>query len=271
MALIKCPECGREISDKAVSCPNCGCPINIQEIKNTNDIPQCPNLDKVKNRFNKKIILIIIIVLVILVCGILFYNFYFIKPQIIEKQNNNTYEKAIDFLESGKYEEGEELLQTIVGYEDVDIILEQIKWESFAYEAINCVKEYLKNPDSFQLYEIIFYSPKDENGETITDTNLMRPIILMHYGAQNGFGGNTTGYAICNYEWINEAYTFVGSCKSLNEEDYSQNDKNDADDLIVCKVINIFRNDYDTIGNVDLARMKTVLKNDAYTINKIIE
>lgn len=28
MALIKCPECGREISDKAVSCPGCGCPAS---------------------------------------------------------------------------------------------------------------------------------------------------------------------------------------------------------------------------------------------------
>lgn len=27
MALIKCPECGKEISDKAPACPNCGCPI----------------------------------------------------------------------------------------------------------------------------------------------------------------------------------------------------------------------------------------------------
>ena len=27
MALIKCPECGKEISDKATACPNCGCPI----------------------------------------------------------------------------------------------------------------------------------------------------------------------------------------------------------------------------------------------------
>lgn len=25
--LIKCSECGKEISDKAVSCPNCGCPL----------------------------------------------------------------------------------------------------------------------------------------------------------------------------------------------------------------------------------------------------
>lgn len=29
MALIQCPECGKEISDKATSCPNCGNPINI--------------------------------------------------------------------------------------------------------------------------------------------------------------------------------------------------------------------------------------------------
>lgn len=28
MALITCPECGREVSDKATSCPNCGSPIN---------------------------------------------------------------------------------------------------------------------------------------------------------------------------------------------------------------------------------------------------
>lgn len=28
MALIKCSECGKEISDKAPNCPNCGNPIN---------------------------------------------------------------------------------------------------------------------------------------------------------------------------------------------------------------------------------------------------
>lgn len=27
MALIKCPECGKEVSDKAKTCPNCGCPL----------------------------------------------------------------------------------------------------------------------------------------------------------------------------------------------------------------------------------------------------
>lgn len=28
MALILCPECGKQISDRALSCPNCGCPIS---------------------------------------------------------------------------------------------------------------------------------------------------------------------------------------------------------------------------------------------------
>ena len=36
MALINCSECGKEISDKAISCPNCGNPINqTVEVTNT--------------------------------------------------------------------------------------------------------------------------------------------------------------------------------------------------------------------------------------------
>lgn len=30
MALIECGECGREVSDKAASCPGCGAPIGAQ-------------------------------------------------------------------------------------------------------------------------------------------------------------------------------------------------------------------------------------------------
>ncbi len=33
MALIKCPECGKEISDKAAACPNCGTPIADKKVK----------------------------------------------------------------------------------------------------------------------------------------------------------------------------------------------------------------------------------------------
>ena len=31
MALIKCPECGKEISDNASKCPNCGNPMYVKK------------------------------------------------------------------------------------------------------------------------------------------------------------------------------------------------------------------------------------------------
>lgn len=42
MALINCPECEKEISDKAVSCPNCGCPINEQSSSSEEEHLCCP-------------------------------------------------------------------------------------------------------------------------------------------------------------------------------------------------------------------------------------
>ena len=38
MALIKCPECGKEISDKAEICVNCG--MKIAEIENLHEVSQ---------------------------------------------------------------------------------------------------------------------------------------------------------------------------------------------------------------------------------------
>lgn len=35
MALIKCSECGHDVSDKATTCPNCGAPVVLETIKNT--------------------------------------------------------------------------------------------------------------------------------------------------------------------------------------------------------------------------------------------
>lgn len=41
MALIKCPDCGKQISDKASECPNCGCPSSQFAPK---ICPECGNV-----------------------------------------------------------------------------------------------------------------------------------------------------------------------------------------------------------------------------------
>ncbi|MDY3988801.1 MAG: zinc ribbon domain-containing protein [Massilioclostridium sp.] len=80
MALITCPECGKEISDQANSCPNCGYPTASNQMKNaselseikedevdssidnvTNDITE-KSLNEIKFKSSKKIIVISAIV-----------------------------------------------------------------------------------------------------------------------------------------------------------------------------------------------------------------
>lgn len=58
MALIKCPECGKEFSDKAQACPNCGCPtseVKNQELKQE-EIKEDPEFElQLENDYSIKI------------------------------------------------------------------------------------------------------------------------------------------------------------------------------------------------------------------------
>lgn len=58
MALIKCTECGKEISDKAVTCPNCGAPVNTESTSNEASTvsysPIPPEPEKKKKKEKKK-------------------------------------------------------------------------------------------------------------------------------------------------------------------------------------------------------------------------
>lgn len=52
MALINCTECGREVSDKATSCPHCGCPVSIVSVPVT---PSKPVNSKPMEQVNNQI------------------------------------------------------------------------------------------------------------------------------------------------------------------------------------------------------------------------
>ena len=61
MALIKCPECNREISDKVKNCPHCGYPLTKSE-DDTQKVEISSVNIKIKEKNKRKIVLTIIII-----------------------------------------------------------------------------------------------------------------------------------------------------------------------------------------------------------------
>lgn len=146
MALIKCPECGREnVSDSAEACPNCGYGVKAHYIKKREDErirlkneeqerinieeKQCRikenNLKKEKankkKELAKKIVkksspLIIIIVIAIIVSCI-----YLVK---IGKKE---YREAISYFKKGNYEEALSIFESLENYRDSNEYIEKCK------------------------------------------------------------------------------------------------------------------------------------------------
>lgn len=74
MALIKCPECNKEISDKVKACPYCGYPFEQQEEAQKVEISSV-NI-KMKKENKKKIIILVIIICCVIVVGFIGFKVY---------------------------------------------------------------------------------------------------------------------------------------------------------------------------------------------------
>lgn len=78
MALIKCPECGKEISDKAKVCPNCGCPVEGHHVTENKAQPKedysskyRKNNDKNgKKKKSRKGVIIVLVIAVVLIAAV---------------------------------------------------------------------------------------------------------------------------------------------------------------------------------------------------------
>lgn len=101
MALINCPECGKEISDSSGVCIHCGYVLENKVIS--------PKRDK---KSNKYVILAGIVVTIVILCavGILVY-----ERVIVPKHN---YENAVETLESGDYDSAILLFTGMIDYKD---------------------------------------------------------------------------------------------------------------------------------------------------------
>lgn len=123
MALIKCPECGQNVSNLAESCPNCGYPLNapLDEFKNDqtkveNNPNPTDNLEtnvspfpaKVKRPINPKLVIMSSVGIIVLLCILL--------PTIIIPSIQ--YSKAVTLIEEGSYTEAKLILHKLGGYRD---------------------------------------------------------------------------------------------------------------------------------------------------------
>ena len=70
MALIKCSECGHEVSDRATACPNCGCPIAGETPEPQNDVIEAePIYYEEEETSNKWLYVIIGVLVAIIIMG----------------------------------------------------------------------------------------------------------------------------------------------------------------------------------------------------------
>ena len=138
MAMIKCPKCGKDISDKAKTCPGCGeliegtimseepevnnindSEINPDDLSNdtsndvTNEGTEKGPIATIQKKKKKGLIIGIVIAFVVIassIGGIIYYN-KVVKPK-------NMYKEADSLLEDKKYAEAQEKFRELGDYKD---------------------------------------------------------------------------------------------------------------------------------------------------------
>lgn len=90
MALIKCEECGKEISDRAARCPQCGCPVEIEKNPKKEPIKKETNTENqttTEKKTNSKWIPIAIFAGI---CVLLLFMIIIINKTSNDSENQNT-------------------------------------------------------------------------------------------------------------------------------------------------------------------------------------
>ena len=180
MALIQCPECNKEISDKVKSCPQCGYPL-VEEtkpispqpsIKQTPPISTPPQVPKKKKRG----CLISAILLFIFACGMGF-GIYQITQNPEKYQEGGNVEIVFDASQYS-YITKDELIEKLGEPTGIyDTIYTYAEMEFTVSNDVVTKFKYLPNePVSYKNQDDIFYmfgvNPNKDNIKKVVDTNI---------------------------------------------------------------------------------------------------
>lgn len=149
MAIIQCPECGKEVSDTAKACPNCGYPIK-QKIK------QKQENEKQKFRQEKKVelkqkrkenfqkikpihIINVVIVVIVIVTIVLFANKNIDYKNAVKTYEAGDYKSAYEYFKKSNYRDSIEYREkTIIEY--AKLLIKEKEFES-ADQMLNLITD----------------------------------------------------------------------------------------------------------------------------------
>lgn len=173
MALINCPECGKEISDTCESCIHCG-----YKLSNDSD-----SKDSKNNQSNKKkTSMIVILLIIVAIIGIGIVSILVVNS--IRENNRIEQEKQeqISIQEAEESQKQAEIEAKKLTYE-----------EEVCYYAIEYLKSILKNPESLQVHDIkvsiSLHADDITDFDKSPNDHYSQYAVCVDYSGQNGFGG----------------------------------------------------------------------------------
>ena len=150
MAMIVCPECGKEVSDQAEVCIHCGYPFHKLDDKKLNiDKSVCEVKDKIKK--NKKIVGILgIIIALIVVIVLVVTNINSPLSKAKKYYEKKDFESYSEIKKEMKTQDVSSFINILVA--DIEIIEKNYYSEKITYEdAISELEEILKYSDTTHL------------------------------------------------------------------------------------------------------------------------
>lgn len=184
MALINCPECGKEISDTCESCIHCG-----YKLSNDSD-----SKDSKNNQSNKKkTSMIVILLIIVAIIGIGIVSILVVNSI---RENNRIEQEKQEQLQEQLLEQQKQQLEQEEAERQKQAEIEAKKLtyeEKVCYYAIEYLKSNLKNPESLQVHDIkisVSLHADDINDfDKSPDEHYSQYAVCIDYSGQNGFGG----------------------------------------------------------------------------------
>ena len=222
MALIKCPECGNKMSDKAENCPHCG--YSLKKMPDNN------NLKDLKNKWNNKYILVILVLLV----GGYFLFFNNSKENINSNPNTELKPNAngyYEFNQYGKYFEFPTDYKVYISKDGSIYVGKNIDDEGalIPYIMIEKYKNYT-NP------EVLLNELTTEIGKTYSDATITINMLSGYVGDKFTYGIQYA-YTSSNHLVIDNRYAFLVNNSmylvTTKEENVNSTEINNVSALII--------------------------------------